>query len=61
MDELTPICQMKDLPLGGSTTCRRESLEPCTCEVVVVPYVVRAVVAVTVMHVLLFVLHVCVL
>ena len=28
MDELTPICQMKDLPLGGSTTCRRESLEP---------------------------------
>ena len=27
----------------------------------VVPYVVRAVVAVTVMHVLLFVLHVCVL
>ena len=26
---------------------------------VVVPYVVRAVVAVTVMHVLLFVLHVC--
>ena len=31
------------------------------CEVVVVPYVVLAVVAVTVMHVLLFVLHVCVL
>ena len=31
------------------------------CEVVVVPYVVRAVVAVTVVHVLLFVLHVCVL
>ena len=31
------------------------------CEVVVVPYVVRAVVAVIVMHVLLFVLHVCVL
>ena len=31
------------------------------CEVVVVPYVVRAVVAVSVMHVLLFVLHVCVL
>ena len=31
------------------------------CEVVVVPYVVRVVVAVTVMHVLLFVLHVCVL
>ena len=30
------------------------------CEFVVVPYVVRAVVAVTVMHVL-FVLHVCVL
>ena len=26
MDELTPVCQMKDLPLGGSTTCRRESL-----------------------------------
>ena len=26
MDELTPIFQMKDLPLGGSTTCRRESL-----------------------------------
>ena len=22
---MTPICQMKDLPLGGSTTCRRES------------------------------------
>ena len=35
MDELTPICQMKDLRLGGSTTCRRESLEPC--EDVVVP------------------------
>ena len=33
----------------------------CVCEVVVVPYVVRGVVAVTVMHVLLFVLHVCVL
>ena len=31
------------------------------CEVVVVPYVVRAVVAVTVMHVPLFMLHVCVL
>ena len=31
------------------------------CEVVVVPYVVRAVVAVTVVHVLLFVLHVCVM
>ena len=31
------------------------------CDVVVVPYVVSAVVAVTVMHVLLFVLHVCVL
>ena len=30
------------------------------CGVVVVPYAVRAVVAVTVMHVLLFVLHVCV-
>ena len=25
---MTPICQMKDLPLGGSTTCRQESLEP---------------------------------
>ena len=36
MDELTPICQMKDLPLGGSTTCRRESLEPqntCTTHI----------------------------
>ena len=31
------------------------------CEVVVVPYVVGAVVAVPVMHVLLFVLHVCML
>ena len=31
------------------------------CEVVVVPYVVGAVVAVTVMRVLLFVLHVCML
>ena len=29
------------------------------CEVVVVPYIVGAVVAVTVMHALLFVLHVC--
>ena len=29
------------------------------CEVVVVPYVVSVVVAVTVMHVLLFVLHLC--
>ena len=27
MDELTPICQMNYLLLGGSTTCRRESLE----------------------------------
>ena len=31
------------------------------CEVVVVPYVVSAVVVVTVMHILLFVLHVCIL
>ena len=31
------------------------------CEVAVVPYVVRAFVAVTVMYVLLFVLHMCVL
>ena len=31
------------------------------CEVVVVPYVVSAVVVVTVIHVLLFMLHVCVL
>ena len=31
------------------------------CEVVVVHYMVGAVVAVTVMHVLLFVLHVCML
>ena len=31
------------------------------CEVVVVPYVVGAVVTVTVLHVLLFVLHVCLL
>ena len=28
MDEMTPICQKKDLPLGSSTTCRPESLEP---------------------------------
>ena len=28
MDEFTPICQIKDLLLGGSTTCRQESLEP---------------------------------
>ena len=28
MDELTLIFQIKDLPLGGSTTCRRESFEP---------------------------------
>ena len=27
MDELTPICHMKYLPLGSSTTYRRESLE----------------------------------
>ena len=31
------------------------------CEVVVVPYVVSAVVVVTVMHVMVYVLHVCVL
>ena len=31
------------------------------CEVLVVPYVVLAVVAVTVIHVLFFVFHVCVL
>ena len=34
------------------------ALTPVSCEVVVVPYVVSAVVAVTVMHVLLFVLRV---
>ena len=34
MNELTPICQMKDLHLGGSTTCRRESLKPEGCDVV---------------------------
>ena len=28
MDQLTPIYQMKDLLLGVSTTCRRDSLEP---------------------------------
>ena len=28
MDEMTPIYQKKDLPLGSSTTCRLESLEP---------------------------------
>ena len=28
MDELTPICQMKDFLLGGSTTCMQASLEP---------------------------------
>ena len=28
MDEMTQICQKKDLPLGSSTTCRLESLEP---------------------------------
>ena len=28
MDELTLICQMKDLLLCGSTSCRRELLEP---------------------------------
>ena len=27
---MTPICQKKDLPLGSSTTCRLESLEPCS-------------------------------
>ena len=27
---MTPICQKKDLPLGSSTTCRLESLEPLT-------------------------------
>ena len=32
MDELTPICQMKDLLLGCSTTCRRESLAPLTSD-----------------------------
>ena len=52
------------LLLGLCVLCGLSS--PCgnpwsVCEVVVVPYVVRAVVAVTVMHVLLFVLHVCVL
>ena len=31
------------------------------CEVVVAPYAVCAIVVVTVMHVLLFVLHVCVI
>ena len=48
-----PVCLC-----GVSSTCGSPW---SVCEVVVVPYVVRAVVAVTVMHVLLFVLHVCVL
>ena len=38
MDELTPICQMKDLPLGGSTTCRRESLELSLMSVMIPPH-----------------------
>ena len=49
--------QYDEIPL--SFTARSVSL-CCVCEVVVVPYV-DAVVAVTVMRVLLFVLHVCLL
>ena len=45
------------LLLGLCSVCSPWSV----CEAVVVPYVVGAVVAVTVMHVLLFVLHVCLL
>ena len=43
------------LLLLGMCACSPVSV----CEVVVVPYVVGAFVTVTVMHVLLFVLHVC--
>ena len=45
---------------AGPVCLRGVSSPRSVCEVVVVPYVVHAVVAVTVVHVLLFVLHVCV-
>ena len=48
------------LLLRGMCVCVSCGSPWSVCEVVVVPYVVRAVVAVTVMQVLLFVLHVCV-
>ena len=60
-------CSMRDLShFTAGPVCLCGVSRSCgspwsVCEVVVVPYVVRAVVAVTVMHVLLFVLHVCVL
>ena len=44
----------------AKTLCRYGCMYWSICKVVVVSYVVSAVVAVTVMHVLLFVLHVCV-
>ena len=48
-----PVCLCGvSSPVGGSHWS--------VCEVVLEPYVVRAVIAATVMHVLLFVLHVCV-
>ena len=34
---------MKDLPLGGSTTCRRESLEPGAVIVMSFAYVVSCI------------------
>ena len=50
------------LPFTTGSVCLCCVCSPWSvCEVVVIPYVVVAVVAVTVMHALLFVLHVCML
>ena len=47
---------------AGCVWCLLSYCRPWSvCEVVMVPYVVGAIVVVTVMHVLLFVLHVCML
>ena len=52
-------CCMFSLTFTAGSVCLCGVCSPWSvCEVVVVPYVVGAVVAVTVMHVLLFVLHV---
>ena len=56
--------QYDEIPLSftAGSVCLCGACSPgSVCEVVVVPYVVSEFVAVTVMHVLLFVLHACML
>ena len=52
---------MRFLSLAGSVCLCGVCSPWSVCQVVVIPHVVGAVATVTVMHVLLFVLHVCLL